>query len=84
MTNTDMANKGMTINAGLRMVAGFFTLASVALGWYVSPYFFLFTAFVGLNQLQSALTGWCPMMWLLEKLGFRREAPVGSSQGCCK
>ncbi len=66
----------MTVNQGLRMMAGFFTLLSLALGWYVSPYFFLFTAFVGLNQLQSAFSGWCPAMWMLEKAGFRKEVPV--------
>ena len=72
----------MTINQGLRAMAGFFTLASVALGWYVHPGFFLFTAFVGLNQLQSTFTGWCPAMWMLEKAGFRKEAPVGDAS-CC-
>ncbi len=63
----------MTINAGLRFVAGFFTFLSVVLGWYVSPYFFLFTAFVGLNQMQSAFTGWCPMMVILARLGLKKE-----------
>ncbi len=72
----------MTINQGLRLMAGFFTLLSLALGWYVHPGFFLFTAFVGLNQLQSAFTGWCPAMWMLEKAGFRKEAPV-DGPACC-
>ncbi len=71
----------MTVNQGLRMMAGFFTLLSLALGWYVSPYFFLFTAFVGLNQLQSAFSGWCPAMWMLEKAGFRKEVPVDGAAG---
>lgn len=71
----------MTVNQGLRMMAGFFTLLSLALGWYVSPYFFLFTAFVGLNQLQSAFSGWCPAMWMLEKAGFRKEVPVDGATG---
>jgi hypothetical protein len=53
----------------LRGIAGTFVLASVALGWFVHPGFFLFTAFVGANLLQSAFTGWCPMMWLLRRLG---------------
>jgi hypothetical protein len=35
----------------------------------VSPWFYALTAFVGLNLLQSAFTGWCPMMWILEKAG---------------
>ena len=42
----------MTINEGLRFAAGFFTLLSLLLGYYVNEYWFLFTAFVGLNLLQ--------------------------------
>jgi hypothetical protein len=60
----------MTINQGLRLVAGFFVAVSVALGVWVSPWFLAFTAFVGLNLLQSAFTRWCPMMAVLRKLGF--------------
>ena len=52
----------MTLNEWLRAIAGVFVLISVALGHWVSPYFFLFTAFVGLNLLQSAFTRWCPMI----------------------
>jgi hypothetical protein len=50
-------------------MAGFFIMGSVALGWWVSPYWFLFTAFVGLNLFQSGLTNWCPAMYILRKLG---------------
>ena len=49
--------RGMTISEGLRMVAGAFLLLSLALGYWVHPAFYLFTAFVGLNLLQSAFTG---------------------------
>ncbi|HEX5277021.1 MAG TPA: DUF2892 domain-containing protein [Fluviicoccus sp.] len=66
----------MTINAGLRIVAGFFVMLSVALGYFVNPAWFLFTAFVGLNLFQSGFTGWCPMVWFLGKLGFKKECPV--------
>lgn len=59
----------MTVERYLRLIAGFFVLASLALGWWVSPWFFLFTAFVGLNLLQSGLTNWCPMMAILRKAG---------------
>jgi hypothetical protein len=59
----------MTINEALRMIAGAFVVLSVALGYWVHPAWLLFTAFVGLNLLQSAFTKWCPMMWVLEKLG---------------
>lgn len=61
----------MTMNDSLRLIAGVFVLLSVALGVFVSPYWFLFTAFVGLNLAQSAFTKWCPMMMLLKKVGLR-------------
>ena len=61
----------MTIEPMLRLIAGAFVLASVALGHYVDPRFFLLTACVGLNLLQSAFSGWCPMMALLRRLGVR-------------
>jgi len=61
----------MTVNRYLRLIAGFFILLTVALGHYVSPYWFLFTAFVGLNLFQSAFTDWCPMMTILRKLGIK-------------
>lgn len=61
----------MTVDSVLRGIAGAFVLASVGLGWFVHPGWFLFTAFVGLNLLQSSFTGWCPMMAILRKLGLR-------------
>lgn len=59
----------MTVERALRLMAGFFVLVSLALGHFVSPYWFLFTAFVGLNLFQSGLTNWCPAMLILHKLG---------------
>ena len=59
----------MTLDRYLRMIAGAFIVASLALGYFVSPLWFLFTAFVGLNLFQSAFTNWCPMMTLLRKFG---------------
>jgi hypothetical protein len=61
----------MTVNEYLRAIAGLFVLASLALGWFVHPGFYLFTAFVGANLLQSAFTKWCPMMPILRALGAR-------------
>jgi hypothetical protein len=61
----------MTVNEYLRAIAGLFVLASLALGWFVHPGFYLFTAFVGANLLQSAVTKWCPMMPILKALGAR-------------
>jgi len=59
----------MNVERLLRLIAGAFVLLSLALGYLVSPYWFLFTAFVGLNLLQSAFTNWCPMMTILRKAG---------------
>jgi hypothetical protein len=61
----------MTVDRYVRLIAGVFVLASLALGYLVSPNWYLFTAFVGLNLLQSAFTNWCPAMTLLRKLGVK-------------
>ena len=61
----------MNVNEWLRMVAGSFVLISVALGAFVSPWFLLFTAFVGLNLLQSSFSRWCPMMSILRACGVK-------------
>ncbi len=62
----------MTIERGLRFVAGVVVLLSVSLAVLHSPYWVILTAFVGLNLLQSAFTNWCPMVWLLARLGLQR------------
>ncbi len=59
----------MPMHYAIRLVAGTFILASLALGHWVSPYWYLFTAFVGLNLIQSAFTRWCLMETILAKLG---------------
>ena len=61
----------MNVERALRMVAGAFIVLSLALGYWVSPYWYLFTAFVGLNLFQSAFTNWCPMMSILKKFGMK-------------
>jgi hypothetical protein len=68
----------MSIERYLRLIAGFFVLLSVALGYWVSPFWFLFTAFVGLNLFQSAFTDWCPMMTFLRKAG--AGVPAGGAR----
>jgi hypothetical protein len=63
----------------IRRFAGVFVLASLALGWWVSPWWFLFTAFVGVNLVQSSFTGFCPLEKILgryELCGYRR--PTGA------
>jgi hypothetical protein len=64
----------MTVEQALRALAGFFVLASLALGFWVHPGFFLFTAFVGANLLQSGFTNACPAMWIFRKLGLKDTA----------
>ena len=59
----------MTLDRYLRMIAGSFVLASLALGALVSPKWYYLTAFVGLNLFQSAFTNWCPMMSVLKWFG---------------
>ena len=61
----------MTIERTLRLIGGTFILLSLMLAHYHSPYWLLFTAFVGLNLLQSGLTNWCPMMTFLKRLGLK-------------
>jgi hypothetical protein len=61
----------MNVERLLRMIAGAFVMMSLALGAWVHPGWYLFTAFVGLNLFQSAFTNWCPMMTILRKLGVR-------------
>ena len=61
----------MTLNEALRGLAGTFVLLSITLGLWVSPWWFAFTAFVGLNLLQSAFTKWCPMMAILKSVGLK-------------
>ncbi len=52
----------------VRRFAGIFILVSLALGYFVSPYWYLFTVFVGLNLFQSSFTNFCPLEKILEKV----------------
>lgn len=61
----------MTVNEALRAMAGVVILISLALGHWVHEYWYLLTAFVGLNLLQSAFTRWCPAMTIFRKLGLK-------------
>lgn len=62
----------MAIGKMIDLIAGVFVFLSVVLGFLISPYFFYFTGFVGLNLAQSAITGWCPMMSILRMAGFKQ------------
>ena len=54
----------------IRRFAGVVILLSLALGYWVSPAWLLFTAFVGLNLLQSSFTAVCPLERILGRVGF--------------
>jgi len=64
----------MSIDRVVLAFAGAMVLISLALGLLVSPYWFLLTAFVGLNLFQSAFTGFCPLAIILKKLGLAAGA----------
>jgi len=64
----------MKMEQWIRAVAGTFILVSLALGLLHSKYWLLFTAFVGLNLLQSAFTKWCLMEDILDKLGIAKKS----------
>lgn len=70
----------MCHDAIIRRFAGVFILLSLALGTWVHPGWYLFTAFVGVNLLQSSVTNFCPLEKVLARLGFpgcqRGAAPV--------
>ncbi len=59
----------MNVDRVVRAIAGTFVVLSLALGHWVHPYWYFFTAFVGLNLFQSAFTNWCPMITILKKAG---------------
>lgn len=59
----------MTLDRAVLAFAGVMTLLSVALTYWVSPWWMLFTVFIGLNLLQSSFTGLCPAAWFFRKLG---------------
>jgi len=59
----------MTIDKAVLMFAGFMVLISLALGYYHSSYWFLLTAFAGLNMIQASVTGFCPAAMIFKKIG---------------
>lgn len=68
----------MTMERGVRLLAGSMVLISLGLAHWISPYWFLLTGFVGLNLFQSALTGWCPAELMLKRLGLKNGTAAGS------
>jgi hypothetical protein len=72
-----MSDYDFRIQMTVRRFAGVFVLGSLALGWWVDPRWFLFTAFVGLNLFQSSLTNFCPLEMILRRM-IPRGAPSAS------
>ncbi len=68
----------MTVERGVRLIAGVIVLVSLALAYYFSHYWLWLTAFVGLNLLQSAFTNWCPAMSILRALGMKDGSYSGT------
>jgi hypothetical protein len=68
----------MTVERGLRLMAGIMVFLSLALAHFLSPYWLWLTVFVGLNLLQSAFTNWCPGMAILRAMGLK-NATGGTS-----
>jgi hypothetical protein len=63
----------LTTERWLTLIAGTFVVGTIVLGLAVDGRWLYFTAFVGANLVQSAFSNWCPMKWLLERLGARSE-----------
>ena len=61
----------MSLDRVVMIFAGTMVLVSVGLGYFYSPYWFLLTAFAGLNMIQSSFTGFCPAAIVFKKLGFK-------------
>ena len=68
----------MNIDKWVFRIAGLFILASLALAQWVSPWWLLFTAFVGLNMVQASFTGFCPLARILGRLGIQAGAAFGA------
>ena len=64
----------MTVERGLRLMAGVMVLLSVVLTVYVSHYWMWLTVFIGVNLLQSAFTNWCPAMSILRAVGLKETS----------
>lgn len=61
----------MRIDQAVLVFAGFVVLATMLLGFFISPYWFLLTGFAGINMIQSAFTGFCPAAIVFQKLGLK-------------
>ena len=67
----------MTMDQKIRLIAGTFILLSLALAHWVSPWWLLFTAFIGVNLIQSSFTRWCLMEDILRATGVHKGGSCG-------
>lgn len=72
----------MTLDRAVQAFAGMMVLISVALTYFVHPYFVWLTVFVGFNLFQSAFTGFCPAAMVMKKLGIGRGGDGASCSRC--
>jgi hypothetical protein len=61
----------MNLDRAVLAFAGLVVLLSLSLGYFMSPYWFLLTAFAGLNMLQAAFTGFCPAAMVFKAIGVK-------------
>jgi hypothetical protein len=61
----------MNVDKAVLIFAGFVVLLGLALGFWISPYWYLLIAFAGLNMIQASFTGFCPAAIVFKKLGLR-------------
>ena len=67
----------MSLDRAVMAFAGVMILVSIALSQFVSPLWWLLTAFVGLNLLQASFTGFCPAAMAMRALGIGKNVPAG-------
>jgi hypothetical protein len=79
--NTASSRRPLSLERAIMAFAGVMILVSIVLTKFVSPWFWLMTAFIGLNLFQSAFTGFCPAGMVMRRLGIGRDAAGGS---CCR
>ena len=70
----------MSLEKSVEAFAGFMVLLSVALTYFVHPWFVWLTVFVGVNLFQQAFTGFCPAALVMRKLGIRSERELATGE----
>jgi hypothetical protein len=74
----------MGIERAVRLVAGFMVLLGAGLTYFVSPWWILFTVFIGVNLVQSSLTKWCLMAIILRSIGLGTKEEDSCAVRCAR